>query len=100
MSKLNLPNIKELSNSVDNLTDNISASIESIKNIGAFIDKVSDLCKGAINIISNPIQFIDSIQPYLIIAMMIMIVLKMIGFKPEKWFRLCFIILIFSLLLD
>lgn len=89
---------KQIANSLRDLNSNITTSFENIKSIFHFFNKVGDFFKEATYWLSHPIELLGSIQPWLIVAMMCMIILRMLGFKPEKWFRLCFLLLIISLI--
>lgn len=89
---------KQIANSLHDLNSNITTSFENVKSIFYFFNKVGDFFKEATYWLSHPIELLGSIQPWLIVAMMCMIILRMIGFKPEKWFRLCFLLLIISLI--
>lgn len=89
---------KQIANGLHDLNSNITTSFENVKSIFHFFNKVGDFFKEAAYWLSHPIELLGSIQPWLIVAMMCMIILRMLGFKPEKWFRLCFLLLIISLI--
>ncbi len=89
---------KQLANSIKDLNDNIGKSFDNIKSIFEFFGKVGDFFKEALFWITHPGQLLDALQPWVMIALMIMIVLRILGFETDKWFRLFFLLFILSLI--
>lgn len=89
---------KQIANNIKELNDNIGKSFDNIKSVFDFFGKVGDFFKEASYWITHPGQLLDAFQPWFMIALMIMIILRMLGFNTDKWFRLCFLLLILSLI--
>ena len=73
--------------------------IEAFKNIGRFFAGVGKVFNNLTYLIANPSLLMDLLQPFIILLILMLIVLKLIGFKTSKWIRLfliaLFIVIIF-----
>ena len=78
-------NINELNNNLNNTTNNLKEFFNFLKSITYWL--------------IHPIEFLKMFQSWIIILLIIMIVLKMIGFNTDKWFRLFFLLFFISLIL-
>lgn len=89
----------DISKSIDNLSTNISNMIEAFKSIGRFFAGVGEVFNNLTYLIANPSLLMDLLQPFIILLILMLIVLKLIGFKTNKWIRLfliaLFIVIIF-----
>lgn len=90
--------ISKISNSLNDLNENIKNGFESIQSMFEFFGKVGDFFKESLYWITHPAQLLDAFQPWFVIGLMIMIVLRMLGFNIDKWFRLFFLLFILSLI--
>lgn len=82
-----------ISNSIDNLNENISNITQTIKNVTAFFCHLSEFFKNLTYLISHPDVLFTLIQPWLTVAIILLVMLRIIGFNTAKWIRLFFIIL-------
>lgn len=89
---------KQIANNLKDLNDNIINFFENIKSVFDFFGKVGYFFREASYWIVHPGQLLDLFQPWLITGLMVMIILKMLGFNTDKWFRLCFLLFMLSII--
>lgn len=83
-----IQNIKELNSKTQNLLDTLDIMCDAVVKICHFFEDI-------IYCISHPIEFLGALQPWLLIALMAMIILRMIGFKNiDKYFMFTLLTLI------
>ena len=84
----------EITESINNLSDKISNTIEAIKNIGGFFNAIGEFFGNITYLISNPSVLFNLLQPWLTFLVLILIILKLIGFNTSKWIRLFLVFII------
>lgn len=77
---------------------NLQELDNNIKSIFTFFGNVGKFFKEAGYWICHPGLLLDALQPWFMIALLVMIVLKLLGFDTAKWFRLCFLLFVLSLI--
>lgn len=87
-----------LISSLDNLSSNLSDVVEAFKNIGKFFAGVGRFFKGVVDILSHPNTFFLMIEPWIIVFLISLVVLKVIGFKTDKWLGLFLLLFILILI--
>lgn len=88
---------EEIATNIDDLNNNLKASFDSIKAIADFFIKIGKFFKEMSYWLSHPIEVMNALQPWIIILLMSLIVLKLIGFKTDKWLSLVFLLFILIL---
>ena len=83
--------VRQFANGIRELDDNI-------KTIFDFFGKVTSVFKETSYWFFNPGKLLDALQPWIIIILLTMIVLNLLGFDTSKWFKLCFLIFVLSLI--
>lgn len=83
--------IRQFANGIRELDNSIKSIFEFFGNLGRFFKETGYW-------LFNPGKLLDALQPWIIIILLIMIVLKLIGFDTSKWFKLCFLVFILSLI--
>lgn len=87
----------QIANNLHELNDNIDESLKGIKDIARFFTNIGKFFKEMYYWISHPIEVINAFQPWIIIILMSLIVLKLLGFKTDKWLSLFFLLFILIL---
>lgn len=87
-----------ISNSIDNLNENISNITETVKNIVNFFTNLGEFFKNLTYLISHPDILFNLIQPWLTIMILLLVMLRIVGFNTVKWIRLSFVILIIAII--
>ena len=87
-----------ISNSIDNLNENISNITQTVKNITTFFSNLGEFFKNLTYLISHPDVLFNLIQPWLTLLILLLVMLRIIGFNTVKWIRLSFIILFIAII--
>lgn len=88
---------QDIADNLDELNGNFTDSLDTIKNMIDFFKAVGNFFREFTYWISHPVEVLNAFQPWIIIFLMILICLKIIGFKPDKWIALFFILMIISI---
>lgn len=88
---------ESISNNLKDLNTNFKESIDTLKLIANFFNNIGKFFKEASYWVKHPLEVMDAMQPWIIILLMVLILLKTIGFKTDKWLSLFFIIFVIVL---
>jgi hypothetical protein len=84
--------IEKISAGLQNVGDSYSRMSESLASIKEFCASVTNLFKETSYWLTHPGDVLSALQPWFIIGVMVCILLRILGFKTDKWFRLFFVI--------
>lgn len=86
-----------INNPFEKIADGLNDLNESFHSIIGFFSKVGDFFKELSYWISHPVEVIHAFQPWIIILLISLLVLKLLGFKTDKWLSLFFLLFIIIL---
>lgn len=87
-----------INNPLDKISDNLKDLNDTFKSILSFFNKVGNFFEGVSYWISHPAETMNAIEPWIIILLMSLLVLKLLGFKTDKWLSLIFLLFILILI--
>lgn len=85
-------------NPLEQISDNLKDLNESFKSILSFFNKVGGFFEELSYWVSHPVETINALEPWVIILLMSLLVLKLLGFKTDKWLSLIFLLFILILI--